>query len=65
MGLQQLLNPFGQQFALVKHCLEQGGGAGNDQRDRIRARDEEVCSSSTVNTSSISRSAILGVFGRG
>ncbi len=39
MVLQQFLDPCGEAFALVKHCLERAGEAGSDQCGG--ARDED------------------------
>ncbi|GAA4115893.1 hypothetical protein GCM10022284_68910 [Streptomyces hundungensis] len=41
VGLQQSLDPGGDDFALVKYCLERVGEAGDDQCGRVRARDDD------------------------
>ncbi|SED87948.1 hypothetical protein SAMN05428954_1234 [Streptomyces sp. 2112.3] len=40
MGLQQFLDPRGDEFSLVEHCLEQAGEAGDDQCGRVRAGND-------------------------
>ncbi len=39
MGLQQFLDPPGQQLALVEHGRQRGGKARDDQRGRLGPRD--------------------------
>ncbi|GGY32730.1 hypothetical protein GCM10010299_43910 [Streptomyces tanashiensis] len=82
VGLQQILDPPGQQVPLVKHGRERGGEAAGRGGEAARRRGGEAarlgtisaaasvpetvtaCSSRAAKTSSTSRSAILGAFGR-
>lgn len=64
MGLEQLLDARGEEFALVEYCLDRVGKAGDDQCGRVSAWNVDALFVSAVKVSSARRSAIHGAFGR-